>query len=187
MEYPKVHIGYLALIAVASLATWLVFTSWRAEHDARLVSEVKVSAAEAQVKSLQQQMQDRDAASAQQVALLRQQAAAVKTPMQAIAAIPQISNVALNARVLADNPTQVGVDALPLFQELSACRQQSLALGTCQADLKDSQAVIAQKDVEVAALKKKPGFWKRVTSHGKVGLVFIVVFEVVKIAITKQP
>jgi hypothetical protein len=187
MGFPKVHVSYLTLIAVACLASYLVFTSWREEHDARLVSEVKVHAAEDLVKSLQQQIQDRDAASAQQIALLKKQAAAVTTPPQAIAAIPQISNVPLNARVLPDSPTQVGVDALPLFQELSACRQQSVTLGTCQADLKDSQAVIAQKDVEIVALKKKPGFWKTVTSHGKVGVAFIVVFEIVKIALTKQP
>lgn len=186
-QFVKVHAAYLMLITVACIASYLVFTSWRVEHDARLISEVKVRAAEDLVKSLQQQMQDRDAAAAQQISALRKQAATVKTPAQAILAIPQISDVPLNARVLADNLAQVGVDAVPLVQELSACREQSVTLGACQANLKDSQSVTAQKDLEIVALKKKPGFWAGVKSHGKVGIVFVVVFEIVKIALTKQP
>lgn len=167
MEYLRVHLGYIVLILIAAIATHVIFATWRAEHDARLVSEVKVHAAEDQVKSLQQQMQDRDAATAQQISALRRQADAVKTPTQAIAAIPEVSNVPLNARVLPDNPMQVGVDAVPLFQELSACREQSVTLGACQANLKDTQSVVVQKDAEVVALKKKPGFWHRLGSGAK--------------------
>lgn len=163
----KTHAGYLIVIAVALISAHLVFASWRAEHDARLVSEVKVHAAEDQVKSLQQQMQDRDAVAAQQVSALRRQAAAVKTPVQAIAAIPEVSNVPLNARVLPGNPQQVGVDAVPLFQELSACKEQAVTLGACQANLKDTQSVVVQKNSEVAALKKKPSFWRRLGSGAK--------------------
>lgn len=167
MEYLRVHLGYIVLILIAAVATHLVFASWRAEHDARLVSEVKVHAAEDQVKSLEQQMQDRDAVAAQQISALRKQAASVKTPVQAIAAIPQVSNVPLNARVLPDNPQQVGVDAVPLFQELSSCKEQAVTLGACQANLKDTDAVVTQKNVEIAVLKKKPGFWKRLKSGAK--------------------
>lgn len=190
-EFPKIHLAYLVLFAVASVSSYLVFTSWRAEHDARLVSEVKVRAAEDLVKSLQQQMQDRDAAAAQQISDLRKLAAAVRTPAQAIAAIPQVSaaltSVPLNPAAVVGEPDKVSVDAIPLYQELSACREQSITLGTCQADLKDTQAVVAQKDVEIVVLKKKPGFWKRIKSHGKTGVVFVVVFELAKIALTKQP
>jgi hypothetical protein len=89
----------------------------------------------------------------------------VKTPAQAIAAIPDVSSLPLNTRPAADGG--VTVDAVPLFQELAQCKEDAVALASCkQVDAQKDQ-IISEQKTEIVALKKKPSFWKRVKSTAK--------------------
>lgn len=166
------HAVWIVAVAVALI----MGRSLLAEHDARLLVD-------AQVKTLQQHIATTDALAAQKVTTIVKIVHDAKTPAQQIAAVPQLSDIQLNARPIPsltpDAPPQVAVDLAPLVQELGQCRKDSVQLTACQSDLKDSQAVIVD-------LKKKPSFWKRITSHGKTAAVAIVIFEIAKIALTKQ-
>ena len=131
------------------------------EHDKRIRAEIAVQASADRIAVLQQ-----DEAAIQQttdakVAGLQKKAAQVKTPAQAIAAMPNVSHLPLNARTLPEFPAQVAVDAVPLFQELAACRVTDAKLDGCTAlRAKDAQ-IITEKDSQITALKAKGSVWKR--------------------------
>jgi thiamine biosynthesis protein ThiC len=163
MNYLKTHIFYIALIAVGIIAG----RAWLLEHDARVAAEVMAKQAETSVKVLQQSIADNDAKTAATIAALQQALAKIKTPAQAIAAIPSVSGLPINSRPAIDNPTQVSVDAVPLYQELNQCKQDAVSLNSCQADLKAEKEIVEQKDVEIKALRKKPSFFKRVIGAAK--------------------
>lgn len=178
MNYLKTHIFYIALIAVVMIAGRV----WMQEHDARVIAESQAKAAEVNSKQLQasiddlkKSISDNDAKTAATISILQHALATVTTPQQAIAAIPSVSNIPLNTRVAVDNPSQVSVDALPLYQELNECKQDAVKLNSCQNDLTtekkiaDDQTVqLADKDTEIKALKKKRPFIKRMESYLKV-------------------
>jgi hypothetical protein len=180
------HALYLVLIGAGIIG----FYSWKGEHDARLIAEAKVKADESQVialqqnisqnnaaiASLQQQMEARDAAAQKQIATLAALVSKVQTPAQAVAALPQVSQLPTAPTVQSDSsvvfPSQ---DVLPLFQQLAQGKQDGVNLAVCTADLKDEKTVdatdkatiadmtkqLALKDDEIKALKKPKGFWKR--------------------------
>lgn len=167
MQYLKTfalhHLFYIILMAVGLVG----YRSWLAEHDARLLSDQTVKVSEQKVRDLAEQIQTVQAMAAQQVQAVQRTVAAIKTPAQAIAAMPSLSSLPLNSRAAVDNPTQVSVDAVQLAQELGQCKVDRVQLGSCQA----TQALVGEqlkaKDAEVAALKRKPGFWKRVWGGAK--------------------
>lgn len=135
---------------------------WLQEHDARIKAEVTAKESQARVVTLEQDKVDIKKATAAKVVVIERKAAEVKTPAQAIAAIPDVSNLPLNARPLPDMPTAVAVDAASLYQELAACRISEAKLEGCtELRAKDAE-VIKEKDVQVAALKHPRSFWKRV-------------------------
>lgn len=135
--------------------------SWFREHDARILAEQTVKESQTRVVALEIQLQDIERAGKAQIADLRKRAKAVKTPEQAIAAIPEVSTLPLGVRPLPDAPSAVQVEALPLFQELSLCKQTAVGLGTCEAKAKLTEQIIGEKDAQIAALKHPKGFWKR--------------------------
>lgn len=151
------------LVWVAAITVALVMGhSYLAEHDARIAADAQIKAAEVTVANLQQQIVATNAAAAQKVQVVTKIVHDVQTVPQAVAAIPQLTDVPLHTRVTPDNPTQVSVDALPLVQVLGECKVAETNLNACQADLKNETAIAAAKDTEIKALKKKPAFWKRV-------------------------
>ncbi len=158
----KTHVLYVVLIAIGLLA----FHSWLAEHDARLVADKQAALAEQSVKQLADQIKDIQVATATKVQAVKTVVAAARTPTQQVAAIPQLTDIPLNARAVPDI-TRVEVDLPALVQELGSCRQAQITADSCSqaSALKDQQLV--QKDTEIAALKKKPSFWKRVGSTAK--------------------
>jgi len=163
----RTHIGYVIGIILGLIFLFIIFTTWRSEHDARLLAEVQIKQNEAQVKNLQQQIDARTVTATQAVAVIRKRSAEIKTPAQAIQAIPDLSTLQLNSRPLPDNPNQAGVDVLPLIQELTQCRTNAIDLALCRTNLGDQVQITAQKDLEITALKKKPNFWHRVWSGTK--------------------
>jgi hypothetical protein len=177
-QYLGTHVFYIVVIAIAILAG----RAWLQEHDARLLAEDQIQRSEHQVEDLQKQIALNDAAAAKQISslqLLRQQ---TKTPQQAIAAIPDLSTLPLNTRVGPTSGTAI-VDVVPLFQELAHCKQDAVELASCQLDYKAEIAIAAQKDEQIAVLKKKPRFWKRLASTLKTALIGAGAAEVLHIAI----
>jgi alkylated DNA nucleotide flippase Atl1 len=181
------HIPWVVLVVCAVIG----FYSWRGEHDGRLIAEAKVKADEQQVQvlqtniaqnnqaiaSLQQQMEQRDAVSAKQIANLVGLVQKVQTVSQAVAALPQVSTLPVAPTIQADNSVVFpSADVLPLFQQLADGATCKISLATAQADLTSEKAIeakdestiadmtkqIALKDDEIKTLKKPKGFWKRV-------------------------
>lgn len=163
----RTHTGYVIGIIAGLVFLFVMFITWRSEHDARLLAEVQIKQSEEKVKTLQQEMDTRSTVAAQTVAAIRKRSAAITTPVQAIQAIPDLSTTQLNSRALPDNPNQAGVDVLPLIQELTKCRTDAVDLALCRANLGSQVEITAQKDLEIIALKKKPRFWARVWSGTK--------------------
>ena len=147
---------------VVTLAVLFAGHSWLVEHDNRIIAEQTVKTAQVQIDSLQKQQQATAQVAQAQIVTLKKQAAVVKTPAQAIAAIPALTDVPLNTRAVPGSHTEVMVDVVPLFQELNQCKQDAVALNACSVQLADEQKIDAQKDVQIKALKKKKGFWARV-------------------------
>jgi hypothetical protein len=159
IQYLKTHLFYVALIIVGIVA----FRSWLTEHDERLAAEQVAKVAEANIATLRTQIATSDAAAAQTIAALKKKATTVKTPEQAITAIPDVSTLPLHATA-SPQAGFVQVDALALYQELNQCQQDRTALGACQVARTNDEKIIEQKDQEIAAYKRPKSFWHRTVS-----------------------
>jgi hypothetical protein len=159
------HLLYIVII----VAMVVGFRSWRAEHDARLAAEKSIAVSQQQVKSLQDQITQRDAASAKQVQIITKVVHDTKTPEGAAKALPEVVS-SLPAQVIPQSSGDWLVpkaDVLPIFQQLAddkICREE---LTTANADLVSEKAIAAQLNGQIAILKKKPSFWHRVGSTMK--------------------
>lgn len=178
-EYFKTHVFYVAVLCVLAVAGW----TWLREHDARLLADQQVKVSEARVANLQQHIEANQQAAAATIADLKRRAIAVKTPAQAIAAIPDVTNLPIASIPIPDNPDRVSVLALPLYQELNQCKQDQAALTACQANTKLMVDQLTEKNTEIAALKKKPGFWKRLKGTVKTGGIGVIIGIVIKAAL----
>jgi hypothetical protein len=177
MNYLKTHIFYIAIIAMVLISGRV----WLQEHDARVLAEQQIKVSEATVKTLQAQIADTQAQADKTIAAIKAKVVIVKTPAQAIAAIPEVSSLPLNSRPAPDGG--VTVDAVPLFQTLAQCKEDAVQLNACTVNSKAKDDIITQKDLEITALKKKPGFWTRLKSQGKAAIVGAVMFEGLKIVL----
>jgi hypothetical protein len=159
------------MFVVLALGSWYGVHTFMQAHDAQVIAEQQVKASEAQVKTLQQQIADNDARTQAQIATLQQLIKNVKTPVQVVAALPSVLPAPLPVQPTV-NPDQSinlpAADVLPLFQDLAQCKQDSINLASCKADLSTTQAIVTEKQTEITALKKKPSFWKRVKHDLKV-------------------
>jgi hypothetical protein len=162
INYLKTSASGHVLGIILAAAAVLLGHSWLTEHDARMVAEQTVKTAQTQIDSLAKQSQVAAQVGQQQIAALVKQAAAVKTPAQAVQAIPALSDVPLNVRPAPGLPDAVTVDALPLFDELNKCKQTAVGLGVCTTRLDLQGKIDADKDTQITALKHKRGFWANV-------------------------
>ncbi len=153
----KTHIWYLVLIAVGVFG----FHVWLQEHDARVAAENAIKASEQQVKTLQTQIATTDTKTAQTVQQVRTVVVQAKTQAQIVQTIPQLTDVPLNVRS-GPTPSTVVVDSTALLTVVSDLKIASVQLAGCQSNYAAEQAIVEQKDLQIAALKKKPKFWKRV-------------------------
>lgn len=163
LSFLKTHAFYLILIAEGMFS----FHMWLLEHDARVKAELTIQASQQQITTLKTQIQSNDAAATQLRSALAAKVAAVKTPARAIAAIPSVTDLPLNARPVPEMPSEVTVEAVPLFQALAQCKDEAIQLTTCTKDLTAEKQISAQQDVEIKALKKKPSFLKRAEGVAK--------------------
>ena len=156
------------LIWVAAVSVALVLGhSYIVEHDARVVADAQIKISETTVASLQAQIVATNAAAAQKVQVITKIVHDVATPPEAIAAVPQLTDVPLNARVIPNNPVQISVDYLPLIDLLGQAKVDKTNLDACTVDLQNETAIVTAKQTEIVALKKKPSFWKRVGGVAK--------------------
>lgn len=142
LPYLKTHVMYVVIIAGMLLAGH----AWLQEHDARLQADQQVKLSESTIKTLQQQ-------AAQKVQVITKIVHDVKTPDQAVTAIPQLTDAPLNTRVAVDNPAQVSVDAVPLVTVLGQAKIDKTNLEACQSTLIEKDKVIKAS---------KPTFWGKV-------------------------
>jgi hypothetical protein len=163
IQYLKTHAWYLAVISIALVAG----RSWIQEHDARLLAEQTARVAEQKFQDYQKQVDALNAVRDSRIAAIQKQAAAVKTPAQAITAIPDVSTLPLHATPVPTAPEAVQVDALALYQTLSACQVDRVKLDACtqSSSIKDEQ-ITAQRST-ISELKRPKGFWKRLGSNLK--------------------
>lgn len=153
--------GNIAVFFGVLLALALGGYSWINEHDARIKAEQTVKESAARVSSLEDKIKAADASGKAAVKAIEKKAAAVKTPEQAIQAIPDLSSIPLTPRKAPDSPTAVEVEAVPLVQELAACKEGAVNLGTCETKLALKDQIITEKDEQIKALSGKKSFWKR--------------------------
>jgi hypothetical protein len=164
LNYIKTSAGrHVFAIAVAVLG-FIVGASWLQEHDARLKAEVTVKAAQEQINTLQAKKGDVDKAAKTQIVILQKEAAAVNTPKQAIDALPSVTTAPLAPVPVPDLPDDVAVNAVALYKNLNACKQDAVNLAACSAKLDIQGQIDGKKDEQITALKRKPGFWKAVKS-----------------------
>lgn len=154
----KTHIP--AVIIVAALI--IGGHSWLQEHDARLQSDMIVQVAQTQVHDLQAQISAVNLAAAQKVQVITKVIHDVKTPTQAVAALPDLTTVPLNARPAVDSPSQISVDAVGITVALGQAKVDKINLDACTTNTTNLQGIIKAREDEVAALKHPKGFWKRV-------------------------
>jgi hypothetical protein len=158
-----VHFVLSHMIWIVALVVGLIGVhSYMAEHDQRLVAAQQVKLSEQQVADLRSQIEASNAAAAQTIAALKAKAAQVKTPQQAIIAIPDVSSLHVTPSL--SDPTKIEVPAVEFYQEESTCRQQAVALTACQQSVPELNAIIEHKNDEIAAYKKPKSFWHRTTS-----------------------
>jgi hypothetical protein len=160
------HLIYIVIIAALVLG----FRSWRAEHDARLAAEKSIAVSQQQVKSLQDQITQRDAASAKQVQTIVKVVHDTATPLQAAQNLPLVVTTPLPAPVTvgANNGWLVpAVDVPNLFQQIADDKICRTELTTANADLVSEKAITVQLNGQITVLKKKPSFWHRVGSTMK--------------------
>jgi hypothetical protein len=178
-KFASTHIFYLVLIGIGAVA----FHSWLAEHDARLqaaqeekAAESLVKASQDQINTLQAQIASNDAKAQQELAALEKVVQNVKTPQQVVTQLPIVApNLPAPATVQTDDSiTFPKADVLPLFQDLADGKVAETKLEQCQTDYVAEQQIatkkddqLKQKDNEIVALKKKPGFWHRVVGTAK--------------------
>jgi hypothetical protein len=156
----KVHLVYLIIFAVLALGT----RAWITEHDARVRAEDAIKTSEAQVKSLQEQITERDSAAQKAQQVIVRVVHDTVTPQQAVAAMPEVVNVPLPKAVTLDTTGDMVIpapDVIPIFDQLADDKLANSKLATCTADLTDTKAIVMQKDGQISDLKKKPSFIKR--------------------------
>lgn len=157
MTFIKAHIFYLTLIVVGLVG----FRCWLTVHDQNRDQAAQLAVEQVKVKTLTDQIAAINTAAALKTAAVSQTVKAVKTPAQAIAAIPDLSGIPLNARISPLDTTQVSVDAVALVQELGQCKTSAIQLDACTDREQTDLSIIAAKDKQLAIVAKPQKFWHR--------------------------
>lgn len=178
-SYLKTHIFYVVLISVGLIAG----SCWLKEHDARIQSDAQVKQDQQQVKDLQAQILAVNAAAQKQVQVIVKTVQAAKTPEQVIAAIPTLTDAPLNARPVPNSSVDLTVDSQALVQELGQCKENKVNLDACVDVGLHKDAIIADDEKTIKAIQKKPSFFARLKSGGKVAAAAIVIFEIARVVL----
>ena len=150
---------------VAAVTLYIGFSAWRGAHDQALIAQTTIKGSQDVIAQLQKQIAANDAAAAQKtqtIVKIVHDLGPAPTTGQVVAAIPQLTDAPLNARTIPGDPVNISVAAMPLVTVLQQAAVDHVANSACQADLTAQKSISAQKDLEIAALKKKPSFLNRV-------------------------
>jgi hypothetical protein len=184
--YAKTHLFYIILIVGGVVG----FKAWQEQHDQVILAVQREKDNDKLVKDLRDGIASRDAQLAQKkvetVKIVRE----VKTPEQAVEAAPKLVPdlaPALQVKPAPDDKKAVEVQAMAFTDLLGQFKDTRDELQTCLVDLSDEKKIITVDEDTIKTLKKKPGFWKRVTSHGKWAIGGMVLLEAGKIYFTGHP
>lgn len=161
------HLVWVVGLAVALVA----YHSWIGEHDARMFAVQEQRAADAQVKTLQQQIIDRDKQATVQVAPIVKIIHDVQTVPQAIQALPTVTTQPLPLPVLPAPSGGITIpepDVLPLFDQVADDKVCRSLLATANSDLSDTRGIVKERDNEIKVLRKPKSFWSRTKSTLKI-------------------
>lgn len=172
-----IHIFYLVGIALLALAAH----QWLQEHDARMQIAGDLKVSQKTEATLQEQIKSLHDASTKQATQVRTIVKTIKTPAQAIAAMPSLEPLPLHERAIPSMPSQVAVDAVALAQTLGECKAEAIELGSCKKELALQGDVHAEDQKQIALLKKKPSFFHRLMGTVKNDGIFIVVGILLKV------
>lgn len=144
--------GLCLILALLVAGGYIGFELVKA-REAIIRTQAETDAIQREVKARDDGRKERDHAADEQIADLKAQAAQVRTPRQAVAAMPDVSKLPANIfeekGALPDAPSKFVIpqeSIVPLYKELATCRQDQVDLGRCRADLKDADTT--RKDVE---------------------------------------
>jgi len=161
------HLIWIVGLTIGGIA----IHSWLGEHDARLLATQEEKVAEAQVKTLQQSIADRDKQTVAQVAPIVKIIHDVQTVPEVIGALPTVVNAPLPTPVLPAPNNAILIpepDVLPLFDQVADDKVCRVQFDTATKDLVDEKGIVTQRDNEIATLKKPKSFWSRAKSTAKV-------------------
>jgi hypothetical protein len=142
-----------------------------------LTAEISIYQSAQTIDALKQQILDTNTKAAQQVQVIVKQVEAVKTPTQAVAAMPDVSSLPVAIRPLPNSQDFLlpQVDVVPLFQQLAEGKKCAIELSACETNFAAGKQIVDQKDSQIAALTKKPGFFHRVgTIMKQVGVGVVI-------------
>lgn len=164
ITFAKTHLFYILLIAGGVIS----FHVWLTEHDARVQAENTIKVSEVKIKTLQDQITATNAAVTQKTAVVTRIVKAAVTPAQVVSAVPQLTNLPLSTRIAPGlGANEVAVDATALIQLAGEAKTAEVQLAGLQQNYTACQAIVTEVKNEVAALKKKPKFFKRLESVAK--------------------
>ena len=168
---------------VLAVSVYIGGHMWLQEHDQRIAADAAIKASQATIAQLQQQIATTDSQAAQKVQTIVKVVHDAQTPAQVVAALPQFPDLpVLGARTVPGDPVDVEVAAQPLMDLIGRYETVVTNLNACQADFTAQKAIDVQKDTQIAILRKKPKFWKRVNSDLKkvavgvgIGILIVVI------------
>lgn len=162
--YAHTHLFYIILITGGVLG----FRVWLQEHDARVAAEQVVKQQETVVANLQTQIAATQTQAVEKVQVIKQVVQKATTTTDVVKTLPTLTVLPLNPQPVPNSLDDVQVAALPLLQLAGQAKEDEIQLAACQqvSGLKDQQ--LTAKNAEIATLKKKPAFFKRLTGTLKV-------------------
>ena len=153
---------------VLAVSVYIGGHMWLQEHDQRTAADAALKASQSTILGLQQQIATTDSQAAQKVQTIVKVVHDAQTPAQVVAALPQFPDLpVLSARTVPGDPVDVEVAAQPLMDLIGRYETVVTNLNACQADFTTQKAIDVQKDKQIAILRKKPKFWKRVGGAAK--------------------
>jgi hypothetical protein len=160
------HIFYLVIIVA------LIFGGrmWVQERDLRMAQETTVAVLQNHVQTLEAQINQRDEQAAKQQQVIVKVIHDVQTVPQAVAAVPQVVTTPLPVPVTSDASGDMIIpkdDVIQVFDQLADDKLCNSKLSTAAADLVDEKNINANLTQQIAVLKKKPKFIKRVLRDAK--------------------
>jgi len=169
-----IHTSWAIGALFVGLVCFFGFRQWLSDHDAMLaavqqekISEVIIQKNNETITTLQKQVKDVEADRDAKVAAIRKQAAAIKTPQQAVAAMPDLTGLPLSSfRPLPSGDYEVAGPALvTIAQKLEDGRVCAVQIDACNSVLASERQTNVLLTSNNAELTKEKETWKKAAGH----------------------